>query len=170
MADTAFTLASPSFKHNDTIPVEFTHQGFAPGARNESPALVWGNAPKHTKSFVLICEDPDAVGKTFVHWVVYDIPASVHELPSELPYETPYVVSQIGTPGKNDYGALGYGGPRPPVGTGVHRYVFTLYALDEILGLPAGLTANDVRREMQGHVLAAAQLIGRVAAPAARAP
>jgi Raf kinase inhibitor-like YbhB/YbcL family protein len=159
-----FTLTSTSFKHHQTMPLIHAQIGFSNGSLNVSPDLIWGNVPEKTKSFALVCEDPDAVGGTFTHWVVYNIPEKVHELPSHVPSER--LPQSLGTEGVNDYGIIGYGGPRPPAGTGLHRYVFTLYALDSVQGLKSGLSAADLRNAIKGHVIAEAQLIGLVAAPA----
>lgn len=164
-AKNEFVLTSPSFQHNAFMPLEYAQKGFTDVARNSSPDLHWSNAPKNTKSFALISEDPDAVGGPFVHWVVYDIPASMNVLPINASYN-----NLIGTQGKNDEGANEYYGPFPPAGTGTHRYVFTLYALDTILGLEPGLTAHELKTALNGHVLAQAELIGLCTAPERKVP
>ncbi len=105
----------------------------------------------------MIVDDPDAPGQTFVHWVVYDIPTTVRQLPEQIAaVET---LSNGGIQGKNDFGKLGYGGPCPP--SGIHRYFFKFYALNQKLDLPAGATKNQVLAAMKDHVLATVELIGR---------
>ncbi len=165
MAQT-FTLASPAFEHGATIPVIHAHQGFSPRSHNESPPLTWQGEPPQTKSFALILNDPDAVSGTFTHWVIYNIPASVHELPANLPSLTYLTGSLNGTmQGKNDYGTLGYGGPKPPVGTGIHRYIFTLYALDRTLDIdPKQTTGPILEQALQSYTIGKATLIGLVGA------
>jgi Raf kinase inhibitor-like YbhB/YbcL family protein len=108
-------------------------------------------------SFALIVTDPDAPGQTFVHWVLYGLPAETRALPEALPG-----IGQLadgGRQGRNDFGDLGYGGPCPPPGS-PHHYVFTLYALDAKLNLPVGATRAQVEAAMQGHILASGELIG----------
>ena len=100
--------------------------------------------------------DPDAPGGTFIHWVLYDIPAVTRELPVGVPKQGQ--LSDNSRQGKNDFGKIGYGGPCPPGGT--HHYVFSLYALDTTLGLPAGASRSQVESAMKGHVLARGELTG----------
>ena len=146
------TLISPSFEHGGMIPKKYTCDG-----EDISPPLKWKNVPSGTKSFVLICDDPDAPMGTWVHWVYYDIPANVRSLPEGiLPVENPEIG---GTQGINDFKKIGYGGPCPPFGT--HRYFFKLYAIDKVLNLPAGLTKEEVLRKIEGHVIGKAVLMGR---------
>jgi hypothetical protein len=117
---------------------------------------VWAQVPENTQSFALIVDDPDAPGKTFVHWVYFDIPGTATALPEAVPGEGQPSIG--GTQGANDFGQMGFGGPCPPGGT--HRYFFKLYALDTELGLEVGATKDDVLEAMKGHVLAEAELIG----------
>jgi len=122
-----------------------------------SPPLSWTGAPEGTKSFALISDDPDAPVGTWVHWVIFNMPANVSELPEMVP---PSKSLPDGTKqGTNDFRKIGYGGPCPPGGT--HRYYFKLYALDTELNLDAGATKADVTRAMQGHILAECHLMGR---------
>lgn len=134
-----------------------------------SPSLSWSDAPAGTKSFALICDDPDAPspkrpGPTpWVHWVIYNIPGSLRQLPQGIPRiaEPPQVAGA--KQGKNSWDSdnTGYRGPMPPPGSGVHRYFFKLYALDTVLDLePSKATKDAVVRAMQGHVLAEGQLVG----------
>lgn len=156
-------LSSPAFSANGLIPPIYTcdfHQGS--GARNHqdiSPALNWDDPPAGTQSFALICDDPDAPGKTWVHWVLYDLPATSRELPESVPPTA--TLANGGVHGVNDFGNLGYGGPCPPSGT--HRYFFKLYALDQKLGLKPGATKGELLTAMEGHILAVAELMGRYA-------
>jgi Raf kinase inhibitor-like YbhB/YbcL family protein len=151
-----FTLASFSFKDNQSLPVIHAQVGFAPDALNKEPHLTWSGAPAQTKSFAVIAEDPDAVGGTFVHWVVYNIPHTIREISA---------TKKSGVEGVNDDGKPGYYGPYPPVNTGMHHYYFAVYALDTMLNLEPGATAAEVREAMEGHVLAQDRLIGLVTAP-----
>jgi Raf kinase inhibitor-like YbhB/YbcL family protein len=149
----AFELRSPAFAANETIPRKYTCDG-----PDLSPSLRWTAPPGATKSLALIADDPDAPGGTWVHWVIYAIPAETRELPEG--------VKKVGRlpsgarQGRNDFGKLGYGGPCPPKGP-AHRYIFALYALDAALSLKPGGTKPDLLKAMEGHVLGKAELIGR---------
>lgn len=145
-------LISPVFSDQELIPAEYTCDG-----DDRSPPLRWDDAPPGTASFTLICDDPDAPGGTFVHWVVFNLPAEQQSLPAGVP--TTPTLPEGGLQGQNDFGNIGYGGPCPPHGT--HRYFFKLYALDCTLTLPAGARKPQVETAMQGHVLATAELMGR---------
>jgi Raf kinase inhibitor-like YbhB/YbcL family protein len=166
MPSNRFILTSPSFEDGGMLPVVHANFGYGPGAFNTSPQLVWKDQPADTRSLALICTDPDAVGGTFVHWVIYNIPADVHELPAGLPQGVSVTLDH-GTcdQGRNDYHKIGYGGPQPPVGTGIHRYRFTLFALD-IPSVPStrSTTAAELQELMEGHIIATAQLVGRLGA------
>jgi Raf kinase inhibitor-like YbhB/YbcL family protein len=145
-------IKSSSFHHEEIIPAQYTCDG-----QNISPALTWSGAPAETKSFALICDDPDAPAGTWVHWVIYDIPAIVRALPENVSRSEE--VKGIGRNGKNSSRSFGYDGPCPPGGT--HRYYFKLYALDSELNLNAGLSKEGLLKAMKGHVLAEAQLMGK---------
>ncbi|MBE9049427.1 YbhB/YbcL family Raf kinase inhibitor-like protein [Nostocales cyanobacterium LEGE 11386] len=145
-------LQSLAFFIGSTIPFKYTCDG-----NDISPPLSWDSPPAGTVSFALLMEDPDAPKQTFTHWVVYDLPANLRHLPEGITQE-PHLPSG-GVQGKNDFGQLGYGGPCPPSGT--HRYFFKLYALDQLLGLPAGVTKAEMLAAMKGHVLEAVELMGR---------
>ncbi|MBE9181591.1 YbhB/YbcL family Raf kinase inhibitor-like protein [Oculatella sp. LEGE 06141] len=140
------------FAAADQIPVQYTCEG-----ENRSPALSWDAPPTGTESLALIVSDPDAPGKPFIHWVLYDLPPDLRQLPAGLEKQ-PFLLDG-GLQGKNDFNEYGYGGPCPPSGS--HRYFFRLYALDTHLNLPPGTTKTDVVEAMQGHVLAGAELMGR---------
>lgn len=155
----AFELSSQAFGAGAPIPPEHTCTG-----ANVSPPLAWREPPAGTAAFALLVEDPDAPGGTWVHWVLYDIPASRSELPREVP-----PVERPGggmKQGENDFRHIGYGGPCPPPGP-PHRYVFRLFALDAPLGLAPGATRGDLLAAIRGHVLAEARLVGTFARSAA---
>ncbi len=143
-------LESPVFQANGPIPAKYTCDG-----ANISPPLLWSAPPTNTQSLALIVDDPDAPSKTFVHWVVYNLPSNLHELPEQVAAQS---TISGGTQGRNDFGQLGYGGPCPPSGT--HRYFFKLYALDRSLDLPQGATKAQLLQAMESHVLTTAELIG----------
>ncbi|MFA5322232.1 MAG: YbhB/YbcL family Raf kinase inhibitor-like protein [Smithella sp.] len=145
-------LKSSSFNHEGMIPAKYTCDG-----QNISPPLSWSDAPEKTKSFSLICDDPDAPVGLWVHWVIFDIPATVNSLPENFPRQKE--IPGLGKNGKNTSRRWGYDGPCPPNGT--HRYYFKLYALDTMLNLKAGLTKDELLAAMKGHVLSEAQLMGR---------
>ena len=144
-------LTSTSFQGNQ-IPAQFTCNGMG-----ISPQLTWNAPPAGTASFALIVTDPDAPGRTFLHWVLYDLPAGTRALPEGLP--THGQLADGSRQGRNDFGNIGYGGPCPP-GHAPHHYVFTLYALDAKLNLPVGATRAQVEAAMQGHILARGELVG----------
>jgi hypothetical protein len=145
------TVISPAFEAMAGIPSNYTCDG-----ADVSPPLSWRNIPAETQSIVLICDDPDAPGKTWVHWVCYDIPPTADGLSANIPAAD--TLPAGGTQGLNSWGRPGYGGPCPPGGT--HRYFFKVYALDILLNLPAGKTKEEIERAMQGHVLAFGELVG----------
>jgi Raf kinase inhibitor-like YbhB/YbcL family protein len=150
-------LTSPAFLDSTTIPPAHTCDG-----PDRSPALFWSGAPANTTAFALIVDDPDAPTGSWVHWVLYNLPASHTALPESVPKTD--LLKQFGgaLQGRNDFGRIGYGGPCPPPGA-PHRYFFTLYALDAALPLRAGATKADVERAMHGHILGTAQLMGTYA-------
>jgi len=139
-------ITSPAFRNGDTIPQKYTCDG-----DDISPPLRWTGVTAGTVSFVLIADDPDAPLGTWVHWLIYDIPAGESALPE--------AVQGLALEGVNDFRRTGYGGPCPPAGK-PHRYYFRLYALDERLDLPAGVGRDDLEKAMQGHVLAEGELMG----------
>ena len=143
----AMNLTSTSFQQR--IPSQFTCSG-----AGLSPQLAWSAPPAGTSSYALVVTDPDAPGGSFVHWVLYDLPAGRRALAEGLT-QAPEGARQ----GRNDFGDLGYGGPCPPPGA-AHHYVFAFYALDAKLNLPEGATRAQVETAMQGHVLARGELIG----------
>ena len=156
----SLTITSPSFLHDGVIPGRHTCDG-----QNISPTLAWHGVPPETKSLILIVDDPDAPDPaaprmTWVHWVLYNIPASAKGLPegvaaANLPAGT---LQEL-----NDWQHTGYGGPCPPIGS--HRYFHKLLALNAVLpdlNLP---TKAELEKAMQGHVIARSELIGRYRRP-----
>ncbi|HET9215382.1 MAG TPA: YbhB/YbcL family Raf kinase inhibitor-like protein [Terriglobia bacterium] len=148
----AFVLRSTSLEQHGVIQKKYTCDG-----DDISIPLQWSDPPAGTKSFALIADDPDAPGKTWVHWVLYDLPAEARRLPEAVP--TARVLDGGARQGINDFRRLGYGGPCPPPGP-PHRYVFTLYALDRKVGLEAAATKQDLLRAIKDHTLAQAELVG----------
>lgn len=148
-------LVSTAFTHEGSIPSRYTCDG-----SNVSPPLSWSQVPAGTKSLALIVTDPDAPDPkapktTWVHWVLYDLPADATGLREAIPVKG---LPQGTLEGSNDWGKTGYGGPCPPIGR--HRYVHTLYALDTVLADLDRPTRAALLAAMQGHVLASAELIG----------
>jgi len=139
-------LTSSSFQENEEIPDKHTCRG-----ENVNPLLNFSDVSEGTKSFVLIVDDPDASLGTWVHWVVWNIPAETRKIEENS-------VPQGALQGVNDFGDNKYGGPCPPFGT--HRYIFKLYALDTMLDLDENSGKRDVEAAMQGHILAQTKLIG----------
>jgi Raf kinase inhibitor-like YbhB/YbcL family protein len=152
----AFTLTSTAFKDSAAIPVKHTCDGV-----DASPQLAWSDAPAGTRAFALIADDPDAPAASWVHWVVYNLPAAVSELPENVAKVEALDLGGA-RQGRNDFRRPGYGGPCPPPGP-AHRYFFTLYALDAPLQLKAGAQKKDVEAAMEGHVLGTTQLMGTYA-------
>jgi hypothetical protein len=148
----SLNLRSPAFSDGFPVPQDYTADG-----RNFSPPLEWSDPPEGTRSFVLVCEDPDAPRSTFTHWVLFNLPPEARELPPNVA-ATPDVDGGA-RQGKNDFGRIGYGGPAPPPGA-PHRYFFKLYALDTRLGLPAGATRQQLLEAMRDHQLAEGRLFG----------
>jgi hypothetical protein len=146
-------LRSEAFQDEGVIPSRFSCEG-----DDISPPLSWKGVPPEARTLVLICEDPDAPLGTFVHWVLYDLPAQTPGLPEGVPADA--VVIGGARQGKNSFGGIGFGGPCPPTGP-YHRYYFTLYALDRPLGLESGAKKAEVEQAMEGRVLAKAQVMGR---------
>lgn len=142
-------VTSPAFEPDSLIPMQYSCEG-----DDIAPEIKWQNLPKNTKTLALICDDPDAPHGTWVHWVVYNIPASDTSFSAKSSTDDDSFVF-----GKNSWGKTSYGGPCPPSGT--HRYFFKLYALDTDLKLKAGATKEELLRAMEGHVLAEGELMGR---------
>ncbi|MCI0553175.1 MAG: YbhB/YbcL family Raf kinase inhibitor-like protein [Anaerolineae bacterium] len=150
---TQITITSDAFENGQSIPAKYSCNG-----RNISPALAWTNPPDGTQSLALIMDDPDAPIGTWVHWVLYNIPAGTRSLQEDLPITGKNVDPSAIYVGKNSSGKIGYDGPCPP--GGIHRYFFKLYALDTTISLLPGATKEQVLKEMQGHILAQGELVG----------
>jgi Raf kinase inhibitor-like YbhB/YbcL family protein len=158
-------LSSAAFDNGAAIPAKYTGAG-----QDVSPPLSWSGVPGGTKSFALICDDPDAPSRAkprpegpWVHWVIYNIPAGTSELPEGVSREAEPIRPVGARQGKNDFGSdhVGYRGPMPPKGSGVHRYFFKLYALDQELDLaPQETTKTSLLAAMRGHILAEGALRG----------
>jgi Raf kinase inhibitor-like YbhB/YbcL family protein len=149
-SDTTFTLKSPAFVKGQTIPVQYTCDG-----KNVSPEISWNNVPDGTKSFALIIDDPDAGRTPWVHWVIFNIPASQHGLKEGIPNKKALENGVL--QGVNDFKKIGFGGPCPPKGP-AHQYVMKLYALNSKLDLKAGATKDQVIKAMKGHIIEKAVL------------
>ncbi len=143
-----FAIKSASFVDRKNIPALYTCDG-----QDLSPQLAWSGAPARTESYVLICDDPDAPVGIWYHWVLYNIPSAVTELPEGVAAPSGAVL------GKNSWGRTQYNGPCPPASS-IHRYNFTLYALDMRLTLPGGADAQTVLKAIQGHVLNKTTIMG----------
>ncbi len=151
----AFTLESENFQAGGEIPSRFTCEG-----ADVSPQLGWSGAPEGTRSFALVVDDPDAPDPkaprmTWVHWVLYNLPATAAELPEAVAAGDLPTGTRQGT---NDWKRSGYGGPCPPIGR--HRYFHKLYALDVELPDLGAATKKQLERAMEGHVLGMAELVG----------
>jgi Raf kinase inhibitor-like YbhB/YbcL family protein len=147
-------LTSTTFEQGAMIPEKYTCDG-----EDISPPLNWSGIPDDTQRIALICDDPDAPMGTWVHWVLFNIPADTTGLPENIPSER--VLENGAKHGINDFRKLSYGGPCPPGGT--HRYFFKIYALNIEIGLEPGATKDELLKAMEGHILDEGQLMGRYA-------
>jgi Raf kinase inhibitor-like YbhB/YbcL family protein len=147
-----FKLSSPSFQNNQPMPAKYTGEG-----QDASPPLKWEGAPSNTKSFAVICDDPDAPGGAWVHWVIYNIPATTTELPEGVAKSDTVAGAKQGV---NDFGRVGYGGPMPPRGHGVHHYHFRLFALNVDPKLAPRVTRQQLEAAMSGKIVGQAELVG----------
>ena len=145
-------ISSSAFEEGSLIPKKHTCDD-----ADISPPLEWSGIPEGTKEIALICDDPDAPMGTWVHWVVYNLPANTIKLPESIPAIK--VLENGTTQGSNDFHKIGYGGPCPPGGT--HRYFFKIYALDVTLNLAPGKTKAELLEAMKGHILGEGQLMGK---------
>lgn len=145
-------IKSQAFAQGGLIPAKYTCDG-----EDVSPPLTWSGAPAGTQSFAVISDDPDAPAGTWVHWVIWNIPAGTQALEENVPKLE--ALPNGARQGTTDFRRLGYGGPCPPSGT--HRYSFRLYALDAPLDLRSTATKRELEKAMQGHVLARAELTGK---------
>lgn len=140
----ALELKSDNFKSGAYIPPKCAYD-----SSNIHPSLSWTDVPQGTESFAIICDDPDSYPKTWVHWVIFNIPKNVKNISQ----------STGAIEGINDFGKTGYAGPCPPPGK-PHRYYFKLYALDTMLNLKKGAAKENVLRAMEGHILAETEILG----------
>ncbi|MFW5769729.1 MAG: YbhB/YbcL family Raf kinase inhibitor-like protein [Spirochaetota bacterium] len=147
-------ITSTEFREGEPIPSKYSCDG-----QDISPPLAWKDIPEGTKSLALIADDPDAPGKTWVHWVVYDIPPTVNGFSESVAASEN--LEGGGTQGVNDFKRIGYGGPCPP--SGEHRYYFKLYALDRVLNESPGLSKQKLEQLMEGKILDQCSLMGTYA-------
>ncbi len=148
----ALPLSSAAFEEGDEIPVKYTGDG-----QDISPSLEWGEPPQSTEVFAIIVDDLDAPHGVFTHWILFNLPADIRQLPEGIPVQRQLENGAL--QGKNDFGKTGYGGPCPPPGP-AHRYCFTLYALDKPFDLKSGASKKQVLDVMKGNILAQGQLTG----------
>jgi Raf kinase inhibitor-like YbhB/YbcL family protein len=156
-------VTSSAFTQGSEIPAKHTGEG-----ADVSPPLAWSNLPEKTKELALICDDPDAPGSTWVHWVIYKIPADAKGLPEKVARKPELADPAGAVQGKNswtDGNDIGYRGPMPPPGHGVHHYHFKLYALDAPLDAAPGLDKKGLLAKMKTHILAEGELIGTYERP-----
>jgi hypothetical protein len=153
------TLASEAFTNGSPIPAKYTADG-----ADVSPPLRWQGVPQGTRELAIVCDDPDApTAQSWVHWLIYKIPAQVEALPEKMPtgsrLESPVASCQ----GRNSWTSgrtIGYRGPAPPPGHGTHHYHFKLYALSKELDLNPGIDNSVLLKAMAGHIVAEAELVG----------
>lgn len=150
-------VESPAFKANEAIPRKHTGDG-----ADVSPEIHWSGIPKDARQLALICDDPDAPSpEPWVHWVIYQIPISATGLAENLPKTETVQIPEGAVQGKNSWNTVGYRGPAPPKGHGVHHYHFRVYALSQPLDIGPGKTKAELLAAMKGHVLAEGELVGR---------
>jgi len=153
---TSFSLTSSAFGNFQPIPQKYTQDG-----ENLSPPLVWKDLPSGTRELALICDDPDAPRpQPWVHWVIYGIHPALACLAEGVAKGDHVEIDGGAVQGRNTSESLGYDGPKPPQGHGVHHYHFKLYALGEALNLRPGLTKDALLQAIEGHVLSETELVG----------
>jgi Raf kinase inhibitor-like YbhB/YbcL family protein len=155
----SMTLQSTAFLNGETIPVKYTGEG-----QNVSPPLEWRGVPQSARELVLICDDPDApTAEPWVHWLIYNLPPETQSLPEQIPRDDQIQEPVSAAQGLNswpDGENMGYLGPMPPKGHGVHHYHFKLYALDTAINLRPGVNKSQLLTAMSNHIVATAELIG----------
>lgn len=144
-------LSSSAFNNLGRIPVKYTGNG-----KDVSPPLHWSNVPENAHSLAIAVDDPDAP-HTFTHWIIFNIPSNETQLAEGIPQEL--ILPDGAKQGKNDFGNIGYNGPKPPSGQ-IHHYRFTIYALDETLNTKPGISRKEFFKAISGHILAKGTLIG----------
>ena len=148
----ALVIRSTAFANGESVPKRYTGDG-----EDVSPPLTWSDLPVGTKEIALICDDPDAPGGTWIHWVIYNIPVTETGLMEN--FGRVRVQPNGIVQGLNSWGKSGYGGPCPP--NGAHRYFFKLYALNDMLAAKPKAKKQDLLKSMQGHILEEADLMGK---------
>ncbi len=152
----SMTIESPAFANNESIPARYTDDG-----ANVSPELKWSGVPEGAKELALIGDDPDAPStQPWVHWVIYKIPPDTKGLPQDVAKRERLSEPAGAFQGKNSWKSIGYRGPAPPPGHGVHHYHFKLYALDTALDVEPGLDKAALLKAMQYHIRAQGELVG----------
>ena len=155
----AIEITSTAFTQGHPIPKKYTGEG-----ADVSPPLAWTGVPDGTKELVLICDDPDApIAEPWVHWVIYKIPANTTGLPEGVPRKPRLKEPAGAMQGKNSWPpaeAIGYRGPMPPVGHGVHHYYFKLYAIEAHLVSEPGMDKKAIMEEIGDHIIAEGVLMG----------
>lgn len=151
-AASVFEIKSSAFQDHGRIPAKYTGDSL-----DVSPPLSWSNAPSATKSFAIICDDPDAPSKIWIHWVIYNIPKEKKGLDENVPRQV--VLTDGSMQGVNSGGETGYSGPYPPPGK-PHRYFFKIYALDAMLNPGRNPTKADIEQAIKGHILGDAHIVG----------
>jgi Raf kinase inhibitor-like YbhB/YbcL family protein len=146
------SISAEGFKDGTTIPDIYTCKG-----KDISPSISWNGIPAGTKSIALIMDDPDAPGGTFVHWILYNVPAQTQKLLEGMTHDK--TLADGSMQGMTDFGRTGYGGPCPPPGK-PHRYFFKIYALDSMINLPPGASKKQLENAMAGHILAKGEIVG----------
>jgi len=153
---TKMTIRSSAFESGKPIPRKHTGEG-----KNTSPPLAWSNLPEGTKTLALICDDPDAPRRDpWVHWVIYNIPATETGLAEGIPPSATLTRPAGALQGMNSRPTVGYRGPMPPPGHGVHHYHFKLYAIDATLNVKSGLTKTGLLDAMKDHIVGRTELVG----------
>ncbi len=148
----AFVITTSAFSSGAEIPRQYTCKG-----ADTSPTLQWSGAPAKTAGFAIIMDDPDAPGGTWMHWVLWNLPASTHSLPDGVSKREQ--LDDGSRQGRNSFGRVGYNGPCPPPGQ-THRYFFRVYALDSKIELAPGAHRSELDEAMKGHVLAQSEYMG----------
>lgn len=152
----SMTVRSTAFEPDQAIPRKHTGEG-----PDVSPPLAWESVPSGTIEFALIVDDPDAPRpEPWVHWLIYKIPADTTALPEGVPASETLDSPAGALQGRNSWGKVGYGGPMPPPGHGLHHYHFKLYALDAALDVQPGLDKAALLKQIKGHILAETELVG----------
>lgn len=144
-------ITSTVFNEGEDIPDMYSCNGV-----NISPPLNWDVIPEDTESIAIICEDPDASGDPWTHWIIFNLPADTRNLPEHVMGREE--LENGAMQGLNDFGSVGYGGPCPPSGT--HRYLFKIYALDRKLDLPPLIGRGEFLKAIEGHVIDQGELMG----------